>query len=175
MGLLALIRLHRARADARFNERGRLVLLRDQDRARWDHTAIAEAAGLVVRAARLRQPGPYQIQAAIVACHAEAPSWEQTDWCQILLLYDALTQFTPSSVVQLNRAIALRYVRGPAAALAEVEALGGALRAYHLYHATRAELLRDLGRADEARRADEQALPLTANAAERTLLEQRLA
>ncbi|HEV7127618.1 MAG TPA: DUF6596 domain-containing protein [Ktedonobacterales bacterium] len=175
MGLLALIRLHRARADARFNERGRLVLLRDQDRARWDHTAIAQAAGLVVRAARLRQPGPYQIQAAIVACHAEAPSWEQTDWCQILLLYDALTQFTPSSVVQLNRAIALRYVRGPAAALAEVEALGGALRAYHLYHATRAELLRDLGRADEARRADEQALPLTANAAERTLLEQRLA
>src|SRR5215831_3297415 len=90
LGLLALIRLHQARAGARFDASGRLVLLRDQDRDRWDRTEIAAAADLVVRASRTRRPGPYQIQAAIVACHAEAPSWEQTDWVQILLLYDAL-------------------------------------------------------------------------------------
>ena len=98
LGLLALIRLHRARAAARFDAAGRLVLLRHQDRARWDHADIAAAADLVVRAAQLRRPGPYQIQAAIVACHAEAPSWEATDWMQILLLYDALLCHLPSPV-----------------------------------------------------------------------------
>ena len=122
----------------------------------------------------MRRPGPYQIQAAIVACHAEAPSWAKTDWRQILLLYDALLCHDPSPVAKLNRAIALRYVCGAQAALEDVDALEQALGRYHLYHATRAELLRELGRMSEARRADEQALQLTANPAERALLEQRL-
>jgi RNA polymerase sigma factor (sigma-70 family) len=175
LGLLALIRLHRARAKARFDSAGRLVLLADQDRRLWDHAAIASAADLVVRAGQMRRPGPYQIQAAIVACHAEAATWEQTDWPQILLLYDALLAHLPSPVIRLHRAVAVRQVAGAAAALAEVGDLAGALDRYHLYHATRAELLRDLGRPDEARRADEQALRLTGNPAERALLEQRLA
>jgi RNA polymerase sigma factor (sigma-70 family) len=175
LGLLALIRLHRARAAARFDATGRLVLLADQDRRLWDQTAIAAAAGLVVRASRLRRPGPYQLQAAIVACHAEAETWEATDWPQILLLYDALYAQLPTPVVGLHRAIALRQVAGPIAALAELDALAGPLAGYHLFHATRAQLLRDLGRTTEARLADERALGLTGNPAERALLEQRLA
>jgi predicted RNA polymerase sigma factor len=175
LGLLALIRLHRARALARFDSRGRLVLLRDQDRSRWDRTEIAAAGDLLVRAARLRRPGPYQLQAAIVACHAEAPSWEATDWLQILLLYDALLDHLPSAVIRLHRAIALRHVAGPRAALDEVDRLHRELARYHLFHATRAELLRDLDHPLEARHADERALRLTGNPAERALLEQRLA
>ncbi len=175
LGLLALIRLHRARAATRFDERGRLVLLRDQDRSRWDRPAIAAAADLVARASRLRRPGPYQIQAAIVACHAEAPSWPDTDWMQILLLYDALLRCAESPVVRLHRAIAVRHLYGPGPALAEVDALAAALDRYHLFHATRAELLRGLDRIAEARVADARALALTGNPAERALLEQRLA
>ena len=174
LGLLALIRLHRARARARFDSGGRLVLLADQDRALWDHAAIAAAADLVVRAARMRKPGPYQIQAAIVACHAEARSWQETDWPQILLLYEALTVHLPTPVAALHRAIAHGQVAGPAAALADLDALAGTLGSYHLFHATRAQLLRELGHAAEARRAYEQALSLTGNPAERALLEQRL-
>ena len=174
LGLLALIRLHRARAKARFDSQGRLMLLADQDRSRWDHAAITEAAALVVRAGRMRKPGPYQLQAAIVACHAEARSWADTDWLQILLLYDALLAHLPTPVVALHRAIVHGQVHGPAAALADLDALGDKLAPYHLFHATRAQLLRELGRPAEARRADEQALGLTANPAERTLLEQRL-
>ncbi|MBV9327741.1 MAG: RNA polymerase sigma factor [Chloroflexi bacterium] len=174
LGLLALIRLHRARSEARFDDRGRLVLLRDQDRSRWDHAAISAAGQLLLRAGRLHRPGPYQVQAAIVACHAEAPDWKSTDWPQILALYDALSTLAPSPVVSLNRAIAMRYVYGPAAALAEVDRLAPELSRYRLAHATRAELLRDLGRPLEARLADEQALALTSNPAERSLLEQRL-
>jgi RNA polymerase sigma factor (sigma-70 family) len=158
LGLLALIRLHRARALARFDSEGRLVLLRNQDRSRWNRSEIAAAADLVVRAAQLRRRGPYQIQAAIVACHAEAPTWAETDWMQILLLYDALLRYQPSPVIRLHRA----------------DALAGDLGHYHLYHATRAELLRDLGRRTEARLADELALCRTTNPAERALLEQRL-
>jgi len=175
LGLLALIRLHRARAATRFDAAGRLVLLRHQDRARWNHAEIAAAADLVVRAAQLRRPGPYQIQAAIVACHAEAPSWEATDWPQILLLYDALLRHLPSPVTRLHRAIALGRVLGPRTALDATDALAADLDRYHLYHATRAELLRELGRPAEARQADERALGLTGNPAERALLEQRLA
>lgn len=175
LGLLALIRLHRARAAARFDMDGLLVPLREQDRARWDRQAIAHASRLLLSAARFRRPGQYQVQAAIVACHAEAPSWEATDWQQILALYDALLTLAPSPVARLNRAVALRFVRGPAAALAEVDALAPVLTQYRLLHATRAELLRDLARSDEARAADAQALALTANPAERRLLEQRLA
>jgi RNA polymerase sigma-70 factor (ECF subfamily) len=175
MGLLALIRLHRARAEARFDQAGQLVLLRDQDRSCWDHHAIAAACELVLRAGRMRRPGPYQIQAAIVACHAEAPSWSATDWPQILALYDALLVLAASPVASLNRAIAVRFVRGPEQALREVDGLAPALARYRLFHATRADLLRELGRPSEARLADEQALALTANSAERALLEQRLA
>ncbi len=174
LGLLALMRLHQARAATRFDAAGQLVLLRDQDRARWDHTAIAAAGDLVAQALLMRRPGPYQLQAAIAACHAEAPTWEATDWTQICLLYTGLLHWVPSPVVRLNRAIAYRYVVGPAVALAEVESLADDLARYHLYHATRADFLRALDRPDEARAADAQALTLTTNPAERALLEQRL-
>ena len=175
MGLLALMRLHRARAAARFDAHGQLVLLRDQDRSRWNRAAIDDASGSLVAAGRLRRPGPYQIQAAIVACHAEAATWEATDWTQILALYDALLAIQPSPVAALNRAIALRYVHGAGVALAEVEELTDELNGYRLFHATRGELLRELGRPADARLADTQALALTGNPAERGLLEQRLA
>jgi RNA polymerase sigma factor (sigma-70 family) len=175
LGLLALIRLHRARAAARFDDRGDIIQLSNQDRARWDHTAIADATRLLTRAAGLRRPGPYQLQAAIVACHAEAPTWNDTDWEQIVLLYTMLDGIAPSPVTKLHRAIALRYVTSPAAALAEVDNLTPVLDNYHLLHATRAELLRDLGRSDEARLADRRALQLTANPAEQAVLQRRLA
>jgi RNA polymerase sigma-70 factor (ECF subfamily) len=173
LGLLALMRLHLARAEARF-EGGRLVLLADQDRSRWDGAGIAAAAELVVRALKMGRPGPYQVQAAIAACHAEARSWAETDWPQIVLLYGRLLRLAPSPVVRLNRAIATSHVRGPQASLAEVEALAHELGRYHLYHATRAALLRRLDRPHEARAADLAALELTANPAERALLEDRL-
>ncbi|WP_026876039.1 RNA polymerase sigma factor [Jiangella gansuensis] len=173
-GLLALIRLHRARGAARFDAAGDIVLLRDQDRSRWDHAAIGDAARLLARAARQHRPGPYQLQAAIVACHAEAPRWEDTDWKQIVLLYDMLLHVAPSPVTRLHRAVALRYTAGPPAALAELDALADPLDAYHLYHATRADLLRALGRPDDARGADARALELTANPAERAILHERL-
>ncbi|MFI6907023.1 RNA polymerase sigma factor [Nonomuraea sp. NPDC050394] len=174
-GLLALIRLHRARGPARFDDRGRLVLLADQDRSRWDHQAIERAATLLTRAARAhRRPGPYQLQAAIAACHAEAPSFAATDWAQILVLYDMLAHFAPSPITRLHRAIAVRQVHGPAVALAEVDALEHDLATYALWHATRAELLRELGRAGQARACDERALELTANPAQQALLTERL-
>jgi RNA polymerase sigma factor (sigma-70 family) len=173
-GLLALIRLHRARAAARFDLNGGLVLLRDQDRSQWDREAIANATELLARAARRGRPGPYQLQAAIVACHAEAERWEETDWEQIVLLYDMLLHLAPSPVTRLHRAIALRYTAGPRAAMAEVDGLAGALDDYHLFHATRADLLRQLGDPDEARAADRRALALTTNPAERAVLQQRI-
>jgi RNA polymerase sigma-70 factor (ECF subfamily) len=123
----------------------------------------------------MRRSGPYQLQAAIAACHAEARTWAETDWGQIVALYDALLEPMPSPVVQLNRAIARRYRDGPAAALPDVERLAEALDSYYLFHATRAELLRDLGRETEARAALVRALELTANPAERALLQRRLA
>jgi RNA polymerase sigma factor (sigma-70 family) len=174
-GLLALIRLHRARAAARFDPDGGLVLLQHQQRSRWDREAITEATRLLARAATHRRPGPYQLQAAIVACHAEAERWEDTDWEQIVLLYDMLLALAPSPVTRLHRAIALRYTAGPGAAMAELDALAGALEGYHLYHATRAELLRELGDPDRARAADRRALELTANPAEQAVLQQRIA
>ena len=149
--------------------------MQDQDRGRWDRERIASGISLLQRAAVLRRPGPYQLQAAIAACHAEAPSWQQTDWRQIIALYDSLLALTPSAVVQLNRAIARRYLDGAQAALDDVEALADPLDNYYLFHATRAELLRDLGRDEEARRALVRALSLTENPAERALLEHRLA
>nr|BFE80606.1 RNA polymerase sigma factor [Planobispora longispora] len=174
-GLLALIRLHRARGAARFDAAGRLVLLADQDRSQWDHKVIEEAIALLVRTARThRRPGPYQLQAAIVACHAEAERFEDTDWRQIVVLYDLLLALAPSPVGRLHRAIALRYAHGPEAALAELAELDRGLERYPLLHATRAELLRDLGRHAEAHRADARALELTANPAQQALLEERL-
>jgi RNA polymerase sigma factor (sigma-70 family) len=174
LGLLALMRLHLARADSRFDDRGDLVLLQDQDRSRWDQERIASAMMLLRRAAALQRSGPYQLQAAIAACHSEARKWEETDWPQILALYDALLEMMPSPVVQLNRAIARRYVDGALAALADVDRLAGPLDGYYLFHATRAELLRDLGRSAEARLALGRALDLTENPAERALLRRRM-
>ena len=175
LGLLALMRLHLARSQARFDETGGIVRLRDQDRGRWDAAAIARAIRLLRRAASVGRPGPYQIQAAILAVHAEAPCWEATDWPQIVALYDLLLRHEDTPVVRLNRLIAVAATEGPQAALAQAEPLRGALDGYHLYHATRAELLRALGRGREAEAADRRALRLAANPAERTLIAARLA
>ena len=173
-GLLALIQLHRARVAARFDGEDGLVLLAEQDRSLWDRAVIADATGLLTRAARQHRPGPYQLQAAIVACHAEAERWEDTDWEQIVLLYDMLLHLAPSPVTRLHRAIALRYTEGPRAAMAELDELAGPLDGHHLFNATRAELLRAVGRHDRARDADRRALELTANPAERALLRRRI-
>jgi predicted RNA polymerase sigma factor len=173
-GLLALMLLHESRAATRFDGWGRMVQLADQDRSRWDAGLIAEATALLDRALALRRPGRYQVQAAIAALHAEAASYEQTDWRQIRILYDGLMRFEPSPVVRLNRAVATRYAVGPGAALAEVEVLAAELDGYRLLHAVRAELLTDLGRPAEARAANERALALAGNPAERELLTRRL-
>ena len=122
----------------------------------------------------MHRPGPYQIQAAIAAVHGQAPGYESTDWRQIRLLYDRLDLLTPSPIVRLNRAVATRFAIGPQAALAEVDALAGELDGYRLFHAVRAELLDDLGRHEQARAANERALALAANPAERELLARRL-
>ena len=174
LGLLALMRLHLARAEARFTPEGAIVLLRDQDRSRWDREAIAAAAAQVERALRMGRAGPYQLQAAIVAMHAEAPDYARTDWGEIVALYDQLLRLQPTPVVSLNRALAVAELRGPQPALDEIEPLAGRLAGYHLFHAARAELLRRLGRDEEARRANETALGLTANPAEQRLLRERI-
>jgi predicted RNA polymerase sigma factor len=174
LGLLALLLLHESRAATRFDGWGRLVRLQDQDRSRWDQGLSTEAARSLARAIAMHHPGPYQIQAAIAAVHAQAPSYAGTDWAQIRLLYDRLELFTPSAVVRLNRAVATRFAISPQAALAEVEALAAELDGYRLYHAVRAELLSELGRGEQARAANERALALAANPAERELLARRL-
>jgi RNA polymerase sigma-70 factor (ECF subfamily) len=174
LGLLALLLLHESRAVTRFDGWGRLVRLQDQDRARWDRALIAEATRLLARAMAMHRPGQYQIQAAIAAVHAQAPSYEATDWGRIRLLYDRLELLTPSPVVRLNRAVATRFAIGPQAALAEVEPLADELDGYRLFHAVRAELLDELGRHEQARAANERALALAANPAERELLTRRL-
>jgi RNA polymerase sigma factor (sigma-70 family) len=173
-GLLALLTFLSARAAARFDEAGKLVVLREQDRSRWDAVAFARADGYLARAAALRCPGRYQLQAAIAAVHGSAERWEDTDWLQILTLYDLLLQYEDSPVVRLNAAIALGHHRGPAAALAAVEHLADRLADYHLFHATRAALLTELGELDDARLANERALALAATTAERELLRGRL-
>lgn len=175
-GLAALLTLQHARAGARFDEHGGLVLLRDQDRSRWDADGIAVGERLLDRAAALRSPGRYQLQAAIAACHASAPSWAATDWVQIVTLYDLLRAYDASPVVRLNRAIALSQLGEQHArvALDEVDELTAELASYHLFHATRGELLAGLGRRDEAAEATRRALELTGNDAERRLLVTRL-
>ena len=175
LGLLALIKLNLARSAARFDAAGGMVLLPDQDRSLWDRDAIAEGVRWLDTAALLRRPGPYQLQAAVAAVHAEAASWEATDWPQIVALYDALLRIADTPVVRLNRAVALARVRGPEAALGEVNDLAIALGGYHLFHATRAELLDDIGEKTLARVARLRALELCQNSAERALLERKLA
>ena len=170
LGLLALLLLHESRAAARFDGWGRLIRLKDQDRSRWNSGLADEATHLLDRAIALRRPGPYQVQAAIAALHAGAADYEQTDWRQIRLLYSRLATMTPSPVVLLNRAVATRYAFGPAEALAEIEPLHADLEDYHLFHALRAALLTALGRAAEAAAANDRALALAANPAERDLL-----
>jgi RNA polymerase sigma factor (sigma-70 family) len=173
-GLAALLTLQHARSRARFDGDGNLVLLRSQDRSRWDRDAIASAETMLERAAALRDSGRWQLQAAIAACHASAPSWEETDWLQIVTLYDVLVARDPSPVARLNRAVAVAELGRREQALADVDGLAEQLAGYHLFHATRAELLRALGRETEAHAADQTALGLTANTAERRLLQTRL-
>jgi RNA polymerase sigma-70 factor (ECF subfamily) len=173
-GLLALMLLHDSRREARLDEAGDLVLLEDQDRGRWNRAQIAEAVSLVEEA--LRGGGPYGLQAAIAAVHCRAARPEDTDWSQIVRLYDLLERLEPSPVVSLNRAAAVAMVDGPRAALALVDGLaaGGELERYHLLHAARADLLRRLGSLKEAAASYAQALALVTNDAERRFLERRL-
>jgi RNA polymerase sigma-70 factor, ECF subfamily len=175
-GLLALLLVHQARRATRTNRDGRLLRLEDQDRSLWDRELIAEADRLVVAALRAGPPGRFTLQAAIAALHAQAPTYDATDWHQILALYDELLRVWPSPVVSLNRAVAVSMVDGPAAALAEVDALAGddRLAGYRYLPATRADLLRRLGRHAEAADAYRAALALTDNAAEQEFLTERL-
>jgi RNA polymerase sigma factor (sigma-70 family) len=174
LGLVALMKLNAARSRARFDESGEMVLLPDQDRSIWDHAAIADAIKILEQAGAMRASGPYQLQAAIAALHSEARSWEETDWHQIVLLYDALLGFTDTPVVRLNRAVALSRFAGPEIALGEVNDLAISLGGYHLFHSTRAELLDRLGEPALAREARLRALELCQNPAERSLLERKL-
>ena len=174
LGLIALMQLNLARSAARFDEAGEIVLLADQDRSLWNRDAIAAGTRVLERAAMLHGPGPYQLQAAIAAVHAEARTWGDTDWSQIVLLYDALLRLSDSPVVRLNRAVALSHLAGPEAALGEVNDLAMTLGEYHLLHSTRAELLDQLGEKEQARQARLRALELCQNPAERALLARRL-
>ena len=176
MGLLALMLLHEARRSARTSPEGELVLLDEQDRSSWNRDQIAEGSGLVERALRSRRFGPYALQAAIVAVHAEAPSAEATDWAQIVALYDVLARADPSPVVDLNRAVAVAMRDGASAGLALVDAIlaRGELTGYHLAHSTRADLCRRLGMKAEARASYERALALTPMEPERRFLQRRL-
>ena len=173
-GLLALLLLADARQHARWDDDGRLVLLRDQDRSRWSARLVAEGQALVRSCLRRNRPGPYQVQAAISAVHADAVRVEDTDWPQVLALYDHLAELDPSPVVSLNRAVAVAEVHGAASALAQVEALGG-LEDYPPWHVTRGELLARLDNPDGAREALRRALDLASDDGTRRHLQGRLA
>jgi RNA polymerase sigma factor (sigma-70 family) len=175
-GLLALVLLTDARRETRVDVSGRLLLLEEQDRTRWDRREIEQGATLVREALRRRPPGRFALQAAIAAVHVEAPSWADTDWREIVALYDVLLQAWPSPVVALNRAVAVGLADGPASGLAALDALADEpqLAGYGYAAAARADFLRRLGRTDEARAAYDEALLLTENAAERAFLEGRL-
>jgi RNA polymerase sigma-70 factor (ECF subfamily) len=176
-GLLALLLLTDARRRTRIAADGRLLLLEEQDRSRWDHQAIAEGSELAVGALRRGRPGRFALQAAIAAVHAEAPTYEETDWREVLGLYDTLLVVWPSPVVALNRAVAVAMVQGPEAGLAALDAVAGDahLARYPYLAAARADLLRRLGRAQEAAQAYRAALALATNTAERSFLGRRLA
>jgi RNA polymerase sigma-70 factor (ECF subfamily) len=173
IGLLALLLLTESRHHARTNGDGSMVLLGDQDRSLWDRSLIEEGQALVKACLRRNRPGPYQVQAAIAAVHSDAANADDTDWSQILRLYDQLSALVSSPVVALNRAVAVAEARGVAEALDLLEDLD--LDRYHLFHATRAELLGRIGQFEEADRAYERALALTTNPAERRLLEEKRA
>jgi RNA polymerase sigma-70 factor (ECF subfamily) len=177
LGLLALMLLHDARRAARVDAAGDLVPLDAQDRTRWDRGAVEEGLAVLDAALRRERPGPYQVQAAIAACHATAPDAASTDWAEIALLYGRLARFVPGPVVELNRAVAVAMADGPAAGLALVDALeaSGSLPGYRLLPATRADLLRRLGRREEAAAAYRRALELTSTDSERRYLLRRLA
>ena len=172
LGLLALMLLTQSRAPARVADDGTPVLLPDQDRSRWDRALIEEGQALVRACLRRGDPGPYQVQAAIAAVHSDAAAWDDTDWDQVLDLYDLLADLTPTPVVLLNRAVAVLHAVGPGPALAGLDALTE-LDGLHLFHATRADVLARLGRRDEARAAYDRALALATNTAERRVLERR--
>ena len=175
-GLLALMLLHEARRTARVDASGDLVLLEDQDRALWNRVGIAEAQSLIERALASRRTGPYVLQAAIVAVHADAPSAGETDWAEIVALYDVLLRIEPSPVVALNRAAALGMRDGPKAGLASIEAAmgDGQLDDYALAHSARADMQRRLGLAEAAYASYQRALELTRQHAERRFLQRRL-
>ncbi|HEY7487780.1 MAG TPA: RNA polymerase sigma factor [Streptosporangiaceae bacterium] len=173
LGLVALMLLHDSRGAARYTKGGDVVLLEDQDRSRWDGTEIAEGIGLLDRALRHGAPGPYQLQAAIAAVHAQATEAEQTDWTRIAALYGELLELTPSPVVALNRAVAVAMAEAPQAGLDLIDRIDD-LDRYHLLHAARADLLRRLGRTDEAAAAYRRAHELAANPADRRFLAGRL-
>jgi RNA polymerase sigma-70 factor (ECF subfamily) len=177
LGLLAMMLLHDARRATRVDDAGELVTLAHQDRSRWNTAEIAEGQQALDSALRRGRPGPYQVQAAIAACHATAADAADTDWAQIAALYGQLARLVPSAVVELNRAVAVGMSEGPSAGLALVEALeaSGRLVGYHLLPATRADLLRRLGRDSEAAAAYREALELAATDAERRYLARRLA
>ena len=174
LGLLALLLLQHSRHQARVDPGGGLVLLEDQDRSRWDHEMIDEGVRVLETAVGARAAGPYQLQAAIASLHALAPRAEDTDWPQIAALYTVLLRLQPSPVVALNRAVAIAMADGPNAALPLVDALADDLEGYHLFHAARADLLRRLGRGDEAAAAYARALALATNPQERAFLQRRL-
>jgi RNA polymerase sigma-70 factor (ECF subfamily) len=176
-GLLALVLLHESRRAARTDALGALVPLEEQDRGLWDRTAIDEAIAHLERALRARRVGPYQLQAAIAAVHAEARAADDTDWRQIALLYGELLALEPSPVVALNRAVAVAMADGPDAGLAELRPIerAGELAAYPYLQAVKADLLRRAGRAREAALAYERAIGLTRNETERAYLRRRLA
>jgi RNA polymerase sigma-70 factor (ECF subfamily) len=171
LGLLALLVLIESRRDARTAPDGTMVLLPDQDRTQWDRELIAEGQAVVRRLLQRNTPGPYQIQAAINAVHSDAATAAETDWGQVLQLYDQLLAVAPNAVVALNRAVAVAEIEGPAPALAAVDTLD--LDTYYLFHSTRAELLTRLERFGDAASAFDRALELTSNAAERDLLERK--
>jgi RNA polymerase sigma-70 factor, ECF subfamily len=174
MGLLALMLLQHSRRHTRVDDHGDLVLLEDQDRARWDQEMIDEGLALIDAAVELRRPGPYQVQAAIAALHARAPRPEDTDWPQIATLYRGLKAMWSTPVIELNRAVAVAMADGPDAGLALMEPLADELDRYHLYHAARADLLRRSGRGSEATAAYRRALELATNSVERAYLRGRL-
>jgi RNA polymerase sigma-70 factor (ECF subfamily) len=176
LGLLALMLLHDSRRDARMNQQGKLVTLEEQDRSLWDKERIREGIALLNRALRMRKAGPYQLQAAISAIHAEASSPSETDWHEIAAIYQELLRLTPSPIVALNHAVAVAMSEGLERGLAQIDQVGvsGRLEDYHLFHAARADILRRLGRKSESAEAYAAALKLVTNKVEQEYLRDRM-
>jgi RNA polymerase sigma-70 factor (ECF subfamily) len=175
MGLLALMLLHHSRRDARMRA-GELIPLEEQDRSQWDHEMIRDGTEILHEAIALRKPGQYQLQAAIAAIHANSPTAAETDWSEIAALYQRLLELMPSPIVALNYAVALALSEGLEQGLTEIDHLGEStqLESYYLFHAARADILRRLGRRDEAAKSYNQAIDLTENSVERAFLQRRI-